>query len=136
MKWTMTKHGFRWLPMLVLFSAWLFSVARMDAQAISNHSQSWKTESEALTELDAELLQMAAALNGQTPGTPAYQDTESRIDYYKTIYFFIEQGKSVAEAIQLALGYVDTTWIGEDYSTAVLAARDQWYNGALGLLTN
>jgi len=122
--------------MLVLFSTWLFSAARADAQVLSNKSNDWKTESEALDKLDSELLQLAAVLNGQTPGTPNYLDTDAHVDYYKNIYNLIEQGKSVAEAVQVALGYVDTTWLGFDYSPQVLSAKTQWYNDALAILTN
>ena len=132
----MARHGLRLFTAVLVFSAWLFSVASADAQVATNVAYNWKSGSEAINDLEISLVQLEANLNAQTPGSPAYLDAEARIDYYKMIHFFVEQGKSVEEAIKLALGYVDTTWLGLDYSTAVLTTRTQWYNDALQLLTN
>ncbi|MCK6693936.1 MAG: hypothetical protein L6Q97_17780 [Thermoanaerobaculia bacterium] len=132
----MAKHRLRLFSAVLVFSAWLFSVASADAQVATNVAYNWKSGTEAMNDLEISLVQLEADLNAQTPGSPAYLNTEARIDYYKMIHFFIEEGKSVEEAIKLALGYVDTTWLGLDYSPTVLNTRAQWYNGALQVLTN
>lgn len=132
----MARHGVRLFTMLVLFCACLFSASRASAQIASNKSQSWKTESQALGELTVQIDQLLITQSGQTPATPAYLNTESHIVYYKMIHALIAQGKTVPEAISLALGYADTTWLGTDDSSTVQAARTQWYNDALAFLTN
>lgn len=136
MKLTMAKHRLRLFSAVLVFSAWLFSVASADAQVATNVAYNWKSGTEAMNDLEISLVQLEADLNAQIPGSPDYLNTEARIDYYKMIHFFIEEGKSVEEAIMLALGYVDTTWLGLDYSPTVLNTRAQWYNGALQVLTN
>lgn len=132
----MAKHRLRLFSAVLVFSAWLFSVASADAQVATNVAYNWKSGTEAMNDLEISLVQLEADLNAQIPGSPDYLNTEARIDYYKMIHFFIEEGKSVEEAIMLALGYVDTTWLGLDYSPTVLNTRAQWYNGALQVLTN
>lgn len=136
MKLTMARHGLRLFTAVLVFSAWLFSVAGAGAQVSTNVARDWKSGSEAINDLEISLVQLEADLNAQTPGSPAYLEVEAKIDYYKMIYLFIEEGKSVEEAIKLALAYPDTTWLGVDSSAAVLAARTQWYNEALQVLVN
>lgn len=132
----MARHGLRLFTAVLVFSAWLFSVASADAQVVTNVAYNWKSGFEAINDLEISLVQLEANLNAQTPGSPAYFDAEARLTYYKLIHDFIEQGNSVEEAIKLALGYVDTTWLGLDYSSVVLNTRALWYNDALQLLTN
>ena len=136
MKLTMARHGLRLFTATVLFGAWLFSVSSAGAQELSNQYRNWKTEPEATLKLESEITQLMTTMNGQTPGTPAFETTESQMTYYKMILNFISQGKSVAEAIELALPYADTSWLGPDSSPAVDAHRTQLYNDALGALTN
>lgn len=132
----MARHGLRLFSAVLVFSAWLFSVASADAQVATNVAYNWKSGAEAMNDLEISLVQLEANLNAQTPGSPAYLDAEARLAYHKLIYEFIEQGKSVEEAVKLALAYVDTTWLGVDYSAIVLNTRTQWYNDALQMLTN
>lgn len=130
----MARHGLRLFTAVVLFGAWLFSGTRADAQVLGTQKLNWKTEAEALTVLEAKINLVATTMDSQTPGTPAYQDSEAHVSYYKAIYSLITGGSSVPESTINGLGYATLSVL--DFDPTAESIRTQLYNEAVVILTN
>lgn len=72
-------------------------------------SYNWKTGPEALSELNNQVDQFSIQLSGQTPGTPAYNNSLAHLHYYKEISSEIEGGAAVDQAALNSLSIFDVT---------------------------
>lgn len=104
MKSTFTKK--RFLPLLsalLLFVAFLFNSTTASAQVVdADKNQNWMLEGQALVALENEINLWA---NGQQqgahglPGSPAWNNADNHIHYYKAIMQGIEGGQKVYVAV-------------------------------------
>ena len=134
MKFTTAKHGFRsLLATLFLFGALLFSAGQAHGQSLSTGNQNWKTVPDAMQTLEGQITQLDGQLANLTPGTPAYDNVNQHMEYYKLIYGDLQDGTGVPEAVFKNVGVVNLSVT--DANPQSQATYDQLRVDATALLT-
>jgi hypothetical protein len=133
---TFAKRSFQaMLTMLIVLGGMLLS-NRVEAQQVSTttvvgapQQQQWLTEQEALAVLVTEMSGLKDQLQYLTPGTPDYINVENHITYFLSLYYGIEGGVSVPDAVGSSLSNNAAT------STLSKSQLNGLYNEAVDLLT-
>ena len=137
---TFKKCGLQVIAAVFVLTLGLFGVSSVQAQTVSptivgaNPQLNWLTEQEALAVLVAEMAGLKGQLQNLTPGTPAYINVDNHLAYFLNLYYTIEGGTPVAQAVgnSLALTTLNSAAPPKTISQPVLNGL---YNEAVDLLT-
>ena len=96
MNLTFAKKGLMsFVTVFFLLGGLLLTAERAQAQGAN-----WMAESDALVALDQSVHQYLNAQGTQTPGTPAWIDSDRHIKYYKIIMSYISNGLNVQTSVR------------------------------------
>lgn len=111
MKVTTAKHGLRSIvTAFFLFGALLFCASSANAQTTSDVdlTLNWVDESNALTALNNTVLDLVADQANVPQGGSQWINDADHIGYYKWIMTYLNNGSSVAEAVNQALATISS----------------------------
>lgn len=131
MKKSFFKRNFRALvAMFFLLGGLFFATNRAAAQ-----SYNWKSESQAMAQLQSEMDQLSLDIQNFVPGSTQYKNLINHLAYYKLITVSIEEGHTTETAVNESLGHVNDQYSAtKDFlSKTVLVGL---FNDAVVLLTN
>lgn len=138
---TFAKRSFQaMLTMLIVLGGMMLS-NRVEAQQVStttvvgaSQQQQWLTEQEALAVLITEMAGLKGQLQNLTPGTPAYINVENHLTYFINLYYSIEGGMPVPDAVGNSIA---TNSLASSAPTKTIskAELNGLYNEAVDLLT-
>lgn len=131
MKGTFFQFKLRTLvAMFFLLGGLFLSANRAEAQTFN-----WMTESQAVSQLNAEVEQLSLDIQNFVPGSTQYKNISNHLTYYKLIMVSIETGATVPVAVNDNLGHVNDQFDAGDK----LLPKDVLvglFNDAVDLLTN
>ena len=138
---TFAKRSFQaMLTMLIVLGGMLLT-NRVEAQQVStttvvgaSQQQQWLTEQEALAVLATEMASLKDQLQNLTPGTPAYINVENHLTYFINLYYSIEGGMPVPDAVGNSIS-ANALASSAPAKTISKAELNGLYNEAVDLLT-
>jgi hypothetical protein len=118
------------VAMFFFLGALFFSANRAEAQTFN-----WMNETQAMSQLAAEVDQLSLDIQNFVPGSTPYKDALNHMSYYKLIQVDIEAGSTVESAVNESLLHINDQFDAANkfLSKATLAAL---FDDAVILLTN
>lgn len=96
-------------------------------------SGNFVSQQEAETRLKAEMTDIKAAMENQTPGTQAYRENSRKLAYYTSITEYLKSGSGVGDAIASGLGVFASAQYGQGVTRD---KKEELKDLAVDVLTN